>query len=164
MSKNEFANLSMIDRANLAANVKALRQEAGMTQAQLAQAAGVSRATINNLESGATTPQASVLDRVMRVFGIGPDPDYSPRTELWLTMIGSLIEAIPEARREAAVNTVLRSLGNAVRAGAVVVGAPVDDEFADEDFDVATGHLTQQDVDLIAKKGMRRADQVPHAE
>lgn len=135
-----------------------------MTQAELAKAADVSRATINGLEKGSSVPQADVLERVLRVFGAGDDPTYSPRTELWLTMIGSLIEAIPEPRREQTVNSVIRTLGGAVRASAADVGANDDDEFAGEDYDVTLEDLTQKDVDLVAKRGKRGAERAPHAE
>ena len=50
--------------ARLAANVRALRDARGLTQAQLAKASGLPRATWANLESGAANPTLAVLHRV----------------------------------------------------------------------------------------------------
>ena len=50
--------------ANLAANVRSLREQRGMTQQQLAKIAGIPRPTWANLESGAANPTLSVLHRV----------------------------------------------------------------------------------------------------
>lgn len=50
--------------AHLATNVKALREARGLTQNQIATAAGVPRPTWANLESGAANPTLAVLVRV----------------------------------------------------------------------------------------------------
>ncbi len=50
--------------ANLAANVKALRETRGLTQSQMAKAAGLPRPTWANLETGAANPTLSVLLKV----------------------------------------------------------------------------------------------------
>ncbi|MFO0601935.1 MAG: XRE family transcriptional regulator [Polyangiales bacterium] len=50
--------------ARLAANVRALRDGRGLTQAQLAKLSGLPRATWANLESGAANPTLAVLHRV----------------------------------------------------------------------------------------------------
>lgn len=49
---------------NLAANVRSLREQRGMTQQQLAKIAGIPRPTWANLESGSANPTVSVLTRV----------------------------------------------------------------------------------------------------
>jgi transcriptional regulator with XRE-family HTH domain len=56
----------MIERtsANLAANIKRLRERGGITQQELAELSGVPRPTIANLESGTANPTVSVLLRV----------------------------------------------------------------------------------------------------
>lgn len=48
----------------LGQNLKQLREARGATQAQMAKLAGLPRATWANLESGASNPTLSVLDRV----------------------------------------------------------------------------------------------------
>lgn len=50
--------------ARLAANVRALRDGRGLTQAQLAKLSGLPRATWANLESGAANPTLAVLHKV----------------------------------------------------------------------------------------------------
>ena len=58
--------------ARLGSNLKAVRTEAGLTQAELAHKAGVSRKTINTVENGVFTPStllalslARALDRTV---------------------------------------------------------------------------------------------------
>ena len=46
-----------------------LRQEAGLTQAQLAQRMGTSQPAISKIESGRTLPTIKLLDRLARVTG-----------------------------------------------------------------------------------------------
>lgn len=50
--------------SNLADNVKALRETRGLTQSQMAKAAGLPRPTWANLESGGANPTLSVLMKV----------------------------------------------------------------------------------------------------
>ena len=50
--------------ARLAANIRALRDGRGLTQAQLAKLSGLPRATWANLESGAANPTLAVLHKV----------------------------------------------------------------------------------------------------
>ena len=49
---------------NLSHNLRRLREERGLTQAALAQAAGVPRPTLAKLESGSPNPTLHVLARV----------------------------------------------------------------------------------------------------
>jgi len=44
----------------LRVTLKAVRQEAGLTQAELAERAGVSRKTVNTIENGVFTPSVTV--------------------------------------------------------------------------------------------------------
>lgn len=75
----------------LAENVRALRERAGLTQAQLAKRAGVPRATWAHLESGAANPTLAVLDAVARAFQVSLEElvaqprsvaSYVPREEI----------------------------------------------------------------------------------
>lgn len=54
----------------LAENVKSLREARGFTQAQLAQRAGVPRATLSLLESGVANPTLSVVLRVCQALEV----------------------------------------------------------------------------------------------
>ncbi|MCU1408513.1 MAG: transcriptional regulator, family [Microbacteriaceae bacterium] len=116
MSRKKFAELTAEERATYASRVKALRQGRGLTQQALANEAKVSRQTINTLESGASTPQADVLARILRAVGFDvEEPEFEKQTEIWLTMMGTLIEAIPEPRREDSVHSAIRVLSDGLR-------------------------------------------------
>ncbi|MCU1412128.1 MAG: family transcriptional regulator [Rhodoglobus sp.] len=66
-------------------------------------------------------PQEEVLVRVLRVLGLDVDEQrFNPQTELWLSMMGTLIEAIPDERRAPAVDGALRVLGDGLKASNVV--------------------------------------------
>lgn len=76
---------------NLGARLAARRLELNLTQAQLADEAGVSKRTIERLESGATATQLSAFLRVCRVLGLQerldqlvPEPAPSPVAQLKL--------------------------------------------------------------------------------
>jgi transcriptional regulator with XRE-family HTH domain len=56
--------------AHLADNVRQLREARGLTQQQIARAAGVPRATWGNLESGGANPTLSVLARAAAALGV----------------------------------------------------------------------------------------------
>lgn len=102
-----------------------------MKQSELADEAKVSRATISNIENGSTTPQAEILGRILRALGIEMEsPEFSEQTELWLSMMGSLIEAIPGSRRAPVVNSAIRVLADGVREGASEVGTKKDHALA----------------------------------
>jgi transcriptional regulator with XRE-family HTH domain len=64
--------------ANLAANIKQLREMRAMTQQQVAKAAEVPRATVANLESGEANPTLSVLVRVATALGVSLDELTAP--------------------------------------------------------------------------------------
>lgn len=50
-------------------HMKALRGEAGLTQAELAAAVGVTRKTINTVENGVFTPSALLALKIARALG-----------------------------------------------------------------------------------------------
>jgi putative transcriptional regulator len=55
--------------AGLGNHMKALRGAAGLTQAQLAEAVGVTRKTINTVENGVFTPSAVLALKIGRALG-----------------------------------------------------------------------------------------------
>lgn len=50
--------------------VRALRDRAGLTQAQLADAAGIEAVTLSRYECGARSPSVSTLGRIARALGV----------------------------------------------------------------------------------------------
>lgn len=65
----------------LAANIRALREARGLTQAQAAKAASVPRATWTNLESGAANPTLSVLRRASQALQVSIEELVAPPRE-----------------------------------------------------------------------------------
>lgn len=58
---------------HLAENIKAIREARGLSQQQIAKAAGIPRATWTNLESGAANPTLAVLVKVANALQIRVD-------------------------------------------------------------------------------------------
>jgi len=84
----------------LARNLSAARGALGMSQEQLAAAAGVSRATINQLEGGASAkgdPRLSTVVHLAAALGISP---------VFLLLGRDELDAITEARKSTEVNEV----------------------------------------------------------
>lgn len=125
MSKKNLANMSFEERRNLAAQVKRLRLDAGMTQAELADLTGITRQALSNIERGAV-PQAGNLSRIYEVFGVALEPvEFSPETSQWLAIVGGIMDSLPEPRRaaagKAAVDAVTDELVAAANANRAVV-------------------------------------------
>lgn len=59
--------------ARLWVNLKAVRQEAGLTQGELAERAGVSRKTVNTIENGVFTPSVTVALLMARALDVPLD-------------------------------------------------------------------------------------------
>jgi transcriptional regulator with XRE-family HTH domain len=132
MSKDRLTGATADERRQWAARVRALRQSAGLGQTELAELAGVARQSISNMETGNATPQEGQLRRVLEVLGVELGADFEPQTEVWLGMMGSLIEAIPGDHRQPTVSSAIRVLSDGVRRSRTVdVGAEDDTAVAD---------------------------------
>jgi len=59
--------------ARLSVTLKAVRQEAGITQGELAERAGVSRKTVNTIENGVFTPSVTVALLLARALDVPLD-------------------------------------------------------------------------------------------
>lgn len=66
------------ERMSWGPRVKAARERLGLTQADLAEAAGVAVGTVQNIEGGKTTPQKAKLAPVLEFLGLD-----RKHTELW---------------------------------------------------------------------------------
>lgn len=71
MDDPEFATVfeAEIERLNAAVAVSRAREEARLTQEQLAECSGVSRVTINRIERGKLNPSMKTLSRLARAMG-----------------------------------------------------------------------------------------------
>lgn len=157
MSRKTGAKLELSARRELAARVKTLRHGKDMTQEELARYAEVSRQTLSDIENGNTVPQQKVLYRILHVLGVDEEtPQFEDQTELWLSLIGTLIETIPETRRGFAVDRVVRSLAEDIKTGAQ---SNVSAGYEDEDFDVTPAGVTHADFALAAKRGKKKIDE-----
>ena len=58
------------DKERVAARVRHLRRRAGLTQAELADAAGISRATLARIEAEHVDPAASTLRGLAQALGV----------------------------------------------------------------------------------------------
>lgn len=58
--------------ADLGAAIRRHRQEAGLTQAELAQRAGIGRVHLNHIEGGRKNPTVVVLVHLARSLGVNP--------------------------------------------------------------------------------------------
>ena len=116
---------------NLAANLKYLRGQHGITQARLASRAEIPRSTLANIETGAGNPTVTVLARLALALQISIEELLStPRAQCQVFRKGTL-ETVKRARGAA---TVMRLLPDPVpgmeidrmelAAGAQLVGVP----------------------------------------
>jgi transcriptional regulator with XRE-family HTH domain len=60
----------MAPKARMAIRIKSLRERRGMTQAQLAEKAGVSRTYLARLETARQDPTLSTLEKLAKALGV----------------------------------------------------------------------------------------------
>lgn len=65
-------------RSHLASSLQAAREAAGTTQAELARACGLSRATVSRLESGERLGNADTLLKIARALGTTVEDLHAP--------------------------------------------------------------------------------------
>lgn len=107
---------TMEERRALAEKVKGLRQAAGLTQEELAEKSGVSRRAIIDAESGKAAPQGDKLEAMLLALGHpSVAPAWSDSTHQSMAIIGSLLDALSEERKQREVNAILTQLANAIR-------------------------------------------------
>lgn len=122
MTTTKMSATTPTERAELAKQIKALRQSAGMSKKLLAHEAQISRQTLDNIENGVTSPQAGVLERILNTLGVSTETiGFDSETDLWLTMIGTLIEQLPTEVRAQSIDRVVRSLAHDIKNASVNV-------------------------------------------
>lgn len=72
--------------------LKALRQRAGMTQKELAEAAYLSESALRSYELGARTPKRDAYSRLAKALGIAPEYLTAPRINNGMEFIFALLE------------------------------------------------------------------------
>ena len=93
-------------RKNFCARLRELRDDAGLTQGQLAEKVGLGRAAVTNLESGSTRPSVDVFCDLARAFGVSLDYlacfDGAPKPpQRWVADLAPDLETLPQAGRVA---------------------------------------------------------------
>ena len=112
----------------LAANLKALREERGLTQATLARKAQIPKATWSGLESGSANPTLAVLLKAAAALEVSVEELlHVPRADLW-------VQRAEEVSRRKTGPVEVRELGLGLRgvhlerlalaAGAAMAGVP----------------------------------------
>lgn len=93
------------ERLRYGSMIKSARTTKGMLQAELAEAAGVSRKTISNIENGMHAAQPDILRRVFSAVGIQTEDDV-PDEELrsYAAMFMTLMQNVPADDRLEAMN------------------------------------------------------------
>ncbi|MEZ5118911.1 MAG: helix-turn-helix transcriptional regulator [Candidatus Nanopelagicales bacterium] len=84
--------------------VRSLRQQAGLTQADLARRSGLPRTAINAYESGSRVPRFDALSRIAEACGVRLGASVRPRLNIErnareLTQVLDLAEHLPHRRR-----------------------------------------------------------------
>lgn len=103
------------ERSSLAKLIQPARKRLGMKQDELAKAAGISRTSIVNMESGKVTPQEDQLRKVLTVLGIPTEDQFNAEVRGQLAVIGGMLQAFPETERDTAVSLVIETLGARLR-------------------------------------------------
>lgn len=118
--------LTRQERVLYAARVAPAREALGITQADLATAAGISRGTVGNIESGETVPQSAVLWRLLGVLEIRPDQSeqWPPEVESWLALMAPMLASMDPSVRERVMVSVMQQLGRALRGEVGVEAGP----------------------------------------
>jgi putative transcriptional regulator len=63
----------MVKPTRVTNTIRAVREDAGMTQAELARRVGVTRQTLIAIEQGRYSPTLELAFQISRVFGVGLD-------------------------------------------------------------------------------------------
>jgi len=74
------------------------RRRSGLTQAELANRAGVPQSTVAKIERGRRDPSLSTLERLVRAAGLELRIQLAPRDDHDLQLIDGMLDLTPEER------------------------------------------------------------------
>jgi len=122
--------------------IRSARTAAGLTQMELARAAGTSQPTIARYESGRSEPRASTLDRILAACGQRLEPTVAPRRVTQVPARGPQGRLL--RRHAETVRTVIEAAGllNPRVFGSVARG----EDTADSDIDILVDLVDDRDL------------------
>lgn len=100
-------------KINIGAKIKTLRKGKKMTQFELAEALGITRASISNYELGRRAPHISELKRIAEYFGVGLDYFGIASTDEVFDLISRAREVfqsedVPKEKKQAVFDELMR--------------------------------------------------------
>jgi len=160
-SKVDLDRSTAQERLLYGSAIQGLRKALDLTQAEVADAANVSARTVRNIEKGDVAAQPAVLKRILLALDVTVGGVHlRPETEMWLSILGPLIEALPEDSQTAVMKQVLRTLTRHINAGRHSAASAVDPKVLQlvpttsvgrlSDDELRHLDLTQGDLDLAA--------------
>jgi len=101
--------------------LRRIREEAGLSQSQLARESGVDRATINKIEQGKRSPSIATLESLARTLGVEV-ADFFPKAQAtlpleesaaWASVLGKVLDAARQDAKKGsqAINRAVASEG-----------------------------------------------------
>ena len=98
---------------NIGAKIKTLRKGKKMTQFELAEALGITRASVSNYELGRRAPHISELKRIAEYFGVGLDYFGIASTDEVFDLISRAREVfqsddVPQEKKQAVFDELMR--------------------------------------------------------
>lgn len=98
---------------NIGAKIKTLRKGKKMTQFELAEALGITRASVSNYELGRRTPHLSELKRIAEYFGVGLDYFGIASTDEVFDLVSRAREVfqsedVPKEKKQAVFDELMR--------------------------------------------------------
>lgn len=103
------------ERAAVRERFKRARRDKDMSQRAVADAAGVSLATVNNFERGVSVPQYDKLAAILAAVGIEGDPEvahesYPDDVQAFLLMMGAYLSLLDEETRLDRIGHLVREI------------------------------------------------------
>lgn len=88
--------------------IRAGRTAAGMSQEEVAEAAGTTRRTVGSIERGDSIAQRDVLRRILTVLGLTPPPEVDGDVTAFLAMLSPLMQRITPQERQRLMPEIIR--------------------------------------------------------
>lgn len=96
-----ISGMNTEERKAWAALIREARVEQGLDQETLAEMVDVTRQTISNIETGRSTAQPRVLERILTTLGLWEPVELDQDVKNFLALIGPLLQQLPtDARAE----------------------------------------------------------------